>query len=203
LPRQSIDWGVACRAKPGESRSGDRHVVAALAGGALLAAMDGVGHGPDAAAAAAIAAEILESAPDAPVLDLIRRCHGALAHTRGVALSLASFDDRQGTLSWSGVGNVAGVVVRADASALPGREELLLRAGVLGHQLPELRASVLPVSPGDVLVFATDGIRRDFPDRLSGCEPPRLLADRILADFALAGDDALVLAVCFHGGGRA
>jgi serine phosphatase RsbU (regulator of sigma subunit) len=35
---------------------------------------------------------------------------------------------------------------------------VLLRSGVVGYQLPTLRASTLPIAPGDLLIFATDGI---------------------------------------------
>ena len=47
-----IEWGVASRALPGETRSGDLHVVESFAGGALVAAVDGLGHGEEAADAA-------------------------------------------------------------------------------------------------------------------------------------------------------
>jgi hypothetical protein len=54
-----LDWKVAGRPLPGESESGDLGVVAAHADGALLAAIDGVGHGDAAAAAARAAADVL------------------------------------------------------------------------------------------------------------------------------------------------
>jgi negative regulator of sigma-B (phosphoserine phosphatase) len=174
--------------------------VATSPGRALLGALDGLGHGEEAAAASAIAVGVLEEEPEAPLERLIRRCHEALLQTRGVVMSLASFDGREGTLTWSGVGNVAGVLLRADASAVPEREELLLRGGVVGQRLPELRASVLAVVAGDVLVFATDGVRREFPDALSAGESPLPLAERILSRFARDLDDSLVLTVRFLGG---
>jgi hypothetical protein len=114
-----------------------------------------------------------------------------------VVLSLASYDAPDRTLSWIGVGNVEGIVLRRDGS----RQTLLLRGGVVGYQVPELHASVVSVWPGDTLVFATDGIRRDFGWRLEPSEPPRRIADRILAGYATPRDDALVLVVRFFGAG--
>lgn len=196
----SCDWGVAGRAKTGESCSGDSYIVAASPGRILLGALDGLGHGAEAAAASAIAVGVLEAEPEASLDFLMGRCHEELLQTRGVVMSLASFDRRDGTLTWGGVGNVAGVLLRADASAVPAREELLLRGGVVGQRLPELYTSVLAVLAGDVLVFATDGIRREFPDGLAAGESPLPLAERILARFATDSDDALVLTVRFREG---
>jgi hypothetical protein len=96
-------------------------------------------------------------------------------------------------MTWIGVGNVQGVLVRADAKQGNMQEPLLLRAGVVGSKLPPLQASVLPVSQGDALVFATDGIQSDFSTGLSARENPQRAADRILNKYRSRTDDALVL----------
>jgi len=96
-------------------------------------------------------------------------------------------------MTWIGVGNVQGVLVRADSKKGNPQESLLLRGGVVGAKLPFLQASVLPVSQGDTLVFATDGIQSDFLAGLSAKENPQRAADRILSKFRSNNDDALVL----------
>lgn len=98
-----------------------------------------------------------------------------------------------------GVGNVQGVLVRAGSKAGSVREGLLLRAGVVGGQLPPLQAAVLPVSAGDTLVFVTDGVRGDFAENLSALESPQRAADRILKRYPSGTDDALVLVACLTG----
>ena len=196
-----VDWAVAGRAHPDQSESGDRHVVAPFPAGVLLGAVDGLGHGAAAAAAARAAVALLEAHPAEPVVDLVQRCHAALATTRGVVMSLASYHAPARTLTWIAVGNVEGIVVRADSSASPPRQTLLLRGGVVGYQLPELHASVVAVSPGDTLVFATDGVHGDFGLHLDPDDPPRRMADRILAEHGQKSDDALVLAIRFPGAG--
>jgi len=47
-----IWWGVAERALPGQTVSGDKYLVKPLADGVLLAVVDGLGHGGEATAAA-------------------------------------------------------------------------------------------------------------------------------------------------------
>ena len=37
-----------------------------------------------------------------------------------------------------------------------------MRGGVVGYELPIVQASVTAIAPGDVLIFATDGIRPSF-----------------------------------------
>jgi negative regulator of sigma-B (phosphoserine phosphatase) len=91
------------------------------------------------------------------------------------------------------VGNVEGLLLRADPAIAPAREVLLLRGGVVGYQLPHLAEAVLPVTPGDLLVLATDGVRAEFVADARPGERPRLLADRLLRAYARGTDDALVL----------
>ncbi len=185
---------------PGQSVCGDRHVVALFPAGGLVGVVDGLGHGPEAAAAAGVAVATLERSAQEPVTTLVQRCHVALERTRGVVMTLASFNVRGGTLTWLGVGNAEGILFRADQSASSPRESLSLRGGVVGYQLPSLRAQAVPVVPGDLLVFTTDGIRSEFARDLRLTDPPQHMADGVLARHARGTDDALVLVVRYLGG---
>jgi serine phosphatase RsbU (regulator of sigma subunit) len=182
--------------------SGDRHVVAFHPSGVLTGVVDGIGHGDEAEAAAKAAAEILERYSSEPVASLIQRCHGALAKTRGVVMTLAAIHPLEDTISWAGVGNVEILLARADPKATPGRESGLLRNGLVGYHIPPLQASVLALAPGDVVLFATDGIRADFADGLNLGESPRQISERILEKRFKGTDDALVLAIRYLGGCR-
>jgi hypothetical protein len=190
----ALECGVAARALVGQSSCGDVHVVKTGLDGVLVAAVDGLGHGRGAAAAAETACGILRAHPDEPILALVLRCHEALRATRGVVMSLASFDASQGSMSWMGVGNVQAVLLRRGAKSAVSEESLLLRGGVVGAQLPpSLRPEVLSVSPGDALVLATDGIRSDFSRELAWNLLPQRAAEGILARYGKTTDDALVL----------
>jgi hypothetical protein len=193
-----VEWGAAGFALEGGA-SGDVHVVAAFPGGALAAVIDGLGHGPEAAAAANLAASVLEASPADPVDALLARCHEALRRTRGAVASLASFDARTASVTWAGVGNVEGFLLRADPAVRPAREAITLRGGIVGYQLPAPRLAAVPVARGDVLVLATDGLRSGFGDGLSAAAPPQEMADAILARHARGSDDALVLVVRYLG----
>ena len=201
LAPPTVEWGVAAAPRPGELGSGDLHVVKPFPGGVLVAAMDGLGHGQEAASAARIAGAILEEHASESPAALARRCHDALLATRGVVMSLGSVDLPRALLTWLGVGNVQGVLLRRGALGASD-ESLLLRAGVLGAGLPRLDAAVLPLSRGNTLVFATDGVASDFDRELARKLPPRRAAEAILALHYKSTDDALVLVVRFVGAAR-
>jgi phosphoserine phosphatase RsbX len=198
-----LDWGVASLPLNGQSESGDRSVVQFFPGGVLLGVIDGLGHGNEAALAASAAESILRAQPQEPVISLVRQCHENLRSTRGVVMSLVSFDILHGLMTWLGVGNVRGVLRRSGSSSNPPQEELLLRAGVIGGQipLPPLQAAVLPVFQGDTLFLASDGIRGEFALEQAPSEMSQRTAQVILSRFANGNDDALVL-VARIGGNR-
>src|SRR5436190_24192202 len=194
-----IEWGVAMRPIPGQTVCGDLHLVKPLVDGALVAVVDGLGHGDEAIAVAKIAVKILDDQADQSVITLVKLCHDALIETRGVVLTLASFNTLDATMSWLSVGNVAGFFLRADTKAMPPSETALLRGGVVGYQLPPLRASVIAVAPGDLLILYTDGIRNGFdPSILIGGSPQKI-ADRVMSQHFKGNDDGLVLVVRFLG----
>jgi hypothetical protein len=56
------------------------------------------------------------------------------------------------------------------------------------------------VERGDTIVFATDGLSRDFADGLDLAGPAQRVADRLLAEHGRADDDALVLVARMLGG---
>src|SRR5512138_909714 len=92
--RPALEWGVATVPMAGEDTSGDLHVITEFPGGVLVAVVDALGHGPAAAQAATLAIDTLRVRPADPLPELIRRCHQRLIGTRGVVLSLATFDSR-------------------------------------------------------------------------------------------------------------
>jgi phosphoserine phosphatase RsbX len=194
-----FEWGVAGVALPGFSESGDRHVFQPYDGGVLIGAIDGLGHGAAAAAASAAACAILHSNARENVITLLRLCHEQLKETRGVTMSLASFDFRDSLMTWMGVGNVQGVFLRADRMRPDREESLLLRSGVVGSHLPPLQASMLPVAPGDSLAFATDGVESNFDHSSLLCQPPGKAAESILARYAKGKDDALIVVARYRG----
>jgi serine/threonine protein phosphatase PrpC len=197
-----IEYGVATLTLPGETESGDLHVVQPADTGVLVGVADGLGHGAEAAAAARAAVATLREHAHEALVPLVQRCHRALAGTRGAVMSLAFFQGGDGSMTWLGVGNVECVLLHADLPtrpARPARTSLLTRGGIVGSELPQLRADVVSIAPGDTLIVATDGIKDGFADDLGTETPPQQLADQILERFHKGTDDALVLVARYLG----
>ena len=191
----TVEWAAASAPFGGETQSGDAALVRDVAGATLVAAIDGLGHGPMAAVAARRVVAALEECRSEPLPRVLQRCHAAAADTRGAALTVATFDAEAPRMSWLAVGNVAGVLVRADGR----RETVVARPGIVGATLPPLRAGEVTLAQGDVLVLATDGLTTGFARSVAPGEEPQALADRLLADWSRGSDDALVLVARWAG----
>ena len=196
-PLSLIESGFFTMPLPGQDVSGDSLLIKSFKNGILIAVVDGLGHGYEAAAAARIAIETLDTNASAneQIITMVRRCHEALKGTRGVVMSIAFLDLLDKKITWLGVGNIEGMLLRQDTNSVISHERLLLRGGALGYQLLPLKEAVIPVIPGDTLVFVTDGIKSSFETSINLSENPQQIADNIMAQFARGTDDALVLVV--------
>jgi serine phosphatase RsbU (regulator of sigma subunit) len=192
-----LEWSVAERPIDGERVSGDMHVVVPTRNGILVGVVDGLGHGEQAEIAARTAVDTLRRDADVPITELTRLCHEESRRTRGVALSLASFHIDDDTMCWLGVGNVAGILFRANQTDT--QEGLLLRGGVVGYHLPSLHARTLALRPGDTLVLATDGIHGDFSRDTPLGRSVGDAANDLLIRYGKTTDDALVLVARYAG----
>ena len=194
-----VEWGAAGRAIPGQAVSGDLCFFKSFDHGALAALVDGLGHGDEATAAAQAAVTLLEERAGDPVDTLIRRCHERMMKTRGAVMTLASFNGLDDTVTCLGVGNVEALLVRADGRVKPPSESIVPGPGVVGYQLPALRASILKVSFGDLLIMASDGIRSGFVENLGLAGTAQQIADGIMSRHYKGNDDAQTLVVRYLG----
>jgi len=193
--RDAVEWGVAARCRHGEVTSGDLAVVSLLPGGALVAGIDGLGHGAEAARAASRAGDVVRTSQVADMVLLVMRCHVALRGTRGAAISLAFVCPAAGGMTWIGVGNVEGRLLSGEPAARRVKGSLELGSGVVGHELPAVRTEALRIRPGDVLILATDGVDPRFADSLDTSGSTQAISERILAEHWKRTDDALAVTV--------
>lgn len=208
-----LRWAVAEKTFPGLAHSGDQSLVKVAPDDVhVMAVIDGLGHGKDASVAAIAAVEAMEQCDSTRVDVLMERSHQALRRTRGAVASIAVFEPPRAAtngehwrMTWVGVGNVKGILLRYQDDGSSGREWLLARGGIVGYNMPTLRPVQHPVFPGDLLVFATDGLRSSFVEavKIPGLNDPddmmQNVADRILEQAGRGTDDALVLVAQFLG----
>lgn len=192
---ETTEWTAVGTPLRGNTVSGDRYLVKPLATGALAMVADGLGHGKPAAEAAERAlSAVNDCAESVTVSELALRCHVALqGDSRGAVLSLAKYDAAEGIVTWLGVGNVEGRLLLRTAEGHYIQESLLLHPGIVGQHLPDLRPSVMRVSRGDLLIFATDGIVADFAGDIQIDARVEEIAKHISVTWRKQTDDALVL----------
>lgn len=196
-----IEWAAVRRPRPGEVVCGDHPVAFEIGdGAALFGVIDGLGHGAAAAAAAQLAAEVVDQGRADPLDVLMQRCHLALIDTRGVAMTLASIDFDANELSWIGIGNVAADLVAKHPSGIAIRSSALLVGGIVGYRIPQtLSTAQVPISPGDLLVMSSDGIAEQHLDDIDFAAHATTIAEQLVGRYGRETDDALVLAARHRG----
>ena len=186
------DWfGVVCVPMRGEIECGDRWELVSSASAISLMLVDGLGHGPDAAVAAACAAQAFLSCAQRSHDVVLAALDAAMRHTRGAAVSVVDLDAQRGIASFTGVGNVEGRVLGGASS-----QYLVPQNGIVGHGMPMLRSMPVTWVGGARLVLHSDGIgarwRLDAYEKVAAIHPA-LLAGMIYRDFARDRDDVTVI----------
>ena len=187
--------GRCVRPFPGEARSGDALFCRAAPGGVVLAVIDGVGHGADAAGVAGEAVGWLgrtfEADPLAGLPETLARMHDRFRGGRGASLTLVRYDAAGGGFELVAVGNTVARVVA------PGRSRgFLSRDGNLGHALPSPRLERGSLEPGAALLLYSDGVRSGFdfesiPGRHTASA--QAVAQKVVRLFGKPHDDACCL----------
>ncbi len=189
------EWGTAAHPKPGFLESGDACWVRVQSDGLWLAVVDGSGHGPAAFEVAQTTLKILEAGSFLSPADGVRRCHQALLGTRGCVMALFQLNPEARTMTWVGVGNIAGVLLHREGNPVALRESLAMQEGGIGMHLPSLRPVTLAFQPGDWLVLTTDGVRSNFVAGVREAGSSQELADSLLKLYSRGSDDALVAVI--------
>lgn len=179
---------VAWSARPcvGELECGDAAVgLRPTPNTLLVAVVDGLGHGAEAAKVARAVIQRLQEEPGDDLVAMVSGCHEATRGGRGWVMTVARLSP--GRVEWVGLGNVSGFVQRPDGSRLG----LVGAAGIGGLRTPRLRSRTVQVGPDDLLVLATDGVQNGFELPRRGTLAAR--ADAVLDRWARPTDDALLL----------
>ncbi|MGA8550913.1 MAG: ATP-binding protein [Stellaceae bacterium] len=187
------ELGVVSAPHPAETVSGDHWAFGAGKAGRTVLVVDGSGHGPEAARAARLAAQIFGEHLDEDCERLVERLHRALAPTRGAALAVARVDASRKLVRFVGVGNIAGAMV-SDGDL----RRMVSHNGTAGHIAPRIREFTYPFAGSPLLILHSDGLSAkwelaDYPGLAAS--HPSLIAGVLFRDHRRGRDDATVLAM--------
>jgi anti-sigma regulatory factor (Ser/Thr protein kinase) len=176
----------------GETECGDGW--AAWSAGELMSIFisDGLGHGPEAARATALATDAFRRHAERPTREIIEHVFAALKPSRGAAVAVAELDRREGRARYCGLGNIAGAIVRPDGSS----QSVVSHAGIAGHTMRRLQEFTYVWPPGSLIVLHSDGVSTHWslaPYAGLFSRHPDVIAGVLYRDFRRHRDDATVV----------
>jgi len=192
-PREAtpMEVGALSLPYPGEVACGDAWEIELNLESCSFSVIDGLGHGVDAATAAAAAVRTLADPRQRTVEELLALAHAALRPTRGAAVAIAEVRPSSRTIRYGGVGNIVGAV--ATSAEL---KRMVSLDGTIGHETANIRAFDYALPPGHLLVMHSDGMRSQWNlDRYPGLplRDPFLIAGILYRDYSKGTDDVTVV----------
>ena len=193
LWKPGYEWGVVNLPIPGDEVSGDAWGISLSKGRARVMVVDGLGHGPEAAAAAREAVHAFSEFGDLPGEEAMHKLHARLRPTRGAAVALAGIDRNESLLSYVGIGNIYGRIIHPEKKT----RSLVTMNGTLGHAVRKIQSFQYPWDASSTLIMNSDGLLSNwdlsaFPGILR--HHPALIAALAFRDNYRGTDDVAVLA---------
>jgi anti-sigma regulatory factor (Ser/Thr protein kinase) len=190
-PRARLRWAAHCTPAPGETDCGDIWRVATREDNAAFMVADGLGHGPQAAAASQAVAVVFDRNPAAAPAAFLQQAHAEIGSTRGAAVAALSLDLGSGAVRFAGVGNIAGSILVDGVG-----KGLFSHNGTLGAQMRKAQEFEYAWPVGALLVLHSDGIQSrwnfsDYPGLAQ--RDPAIIAALLARDFRRGHDDVTVL----------
>jgi anti-sigma regulatory factor (Ser/Thr protein kinase) len=146
--------GAVCVAAPGEVVSGDSWAWCEDGVRATLLVADGLGHGPEAAAAADEASRVLERHPGLAPNEVLTRAHAALGSTRGAAMAVFALDRSAALVTLCGAGNITARLISGVSD-----RTLLTQHGTAGLQIRRPQETRNEWPDHALLIAHSDGIK--------------------------------------------
>ena len=182
-----IETSVLSRPLPGFAENGDGYYIKLYADSAVLAVIDGLGHGPKAAEATQRAISVIAADDRAPLLEIVQRMHARLRHTRGCVIGLTRIAP-DGKMEYIGVGNI-----RAHIFSSGEPRSLLSYSGVVGGNMRTLRVMSYEIPHRATLAIYSDGVSHLSVDRHLLSSPVMEIATKLFTENAKPIDDATLL----------
>ena len=153
LPLRPFTVGAVCLPLDGEEACGDAWVVHQTAERSLVMVADGLGHGADAATAAAQAMRTFRAHVERGPAELVAVLDAALRPTRGAAVAVAEILSRRGVVNYAGLGNIAGRIYEGEDV-----RHLATTHGTAGTGTRKTHQHTYPWPPDGLLLMHSDGL---------------------------------------------
>jgi anti-sigma regulatory factor (Ser/Thr protein kinase) len=178
---------------PGETVCGDAWEFFDGPEKLTVSVADGLGHGPEAAAASNPAVNYLFGPARSDLIPAMEEAHLKLRLTRGAAIAVCELSKSSKKARFLGVGNISAVISGGEKD-----QHLVSMNGTIGHAIRSLQEFSYDWPDEGILVMHSDGLNTrwrisDFPGLSS--RHPSLIAAVLYRDFFRGRDDATVVVV--------
>lgn len=183
-----IQTSVYSRPKPGFKSNGDAYFIKRYEDNAIVAVIDGIGHGDKANQASQIALKVLEDRfrddLEQIVINIHRQSHGS----RGCVMGMVRMN-REGRIEYLGVGNIRTQIYTTDMY-----KRLVSFDGLLGSNMRTLRTDRFELTTPCLVVMHSDGVSSfNFDDKRIVYRPIMELAKESFEKYKKSSDDATLL----------
>lgn len=178
---------------PGERFCGDAWAHHQTPEKTSILLVDGLGHGPQAAEAAAEAVETFGKWVERPPSEILARIHDASKKTRGAVAAIAEIRPHENTLTYAAVGNISTSVVTHQGS-----RSLVSHSGTLGVASPKIQEFKERWGADSVLIMHSDGLQTRWDLKSYAglvTRHPALIGAALFRDYRRQRDDASVVVV--------
>lgn len=187
---RTLAVGAVCLPAPREQACGDAWLALSGRDAMRILVVDGLGHGPTAAAAAQEAVRVYRDRATLGPSEALEVLHAALRSTRGAGAAVAQIALAAGEVRFAGAGNIAACLIADGAT-----RSMASMNGTLGVEARKIREFRYPWT-GGLLVMHSDGLATrwtmdDYPG-LSRRDPA-LIAGVLYRDFLRGRDDVTVV----------
>jgi anti-sigma regulatory factor (Ser/Thr protein kinase) len=183
--------GAICLPVAGETMCGDAWELFRGAGRSVYVVADGLGHGPMAAEASLEAIRQARAFSQYGPERILAEIHGALAKTRGAAVSVAEILPGRQVLNYAGAGNIAASICTQGKT-----RSMVSMNGTVGHTMGRIQQFSYPWEKDSTLIMHSDGVSARWSlDQYPGLATrhPALFAGVLFRDFVRKRDDATIV----------
>lgn len=183
-----IQTSVFSRPKPGFKSNGDAYFIKRYEDSAIVAVVDGIGHGDKASEASKAALKVIEDKYRDDLEQVVLTVHRRLHGSRGCVLGIVRMN-KDGKIEYLGVGNI-----RTQIYTTERYKRLVSFDGLLGSNVRTLRTDRLALSTPCLIVLHSDGVSTfNFDDKRIVYRPVMEIAKEAFEQHKKSTDDATLL----------
>jgi anti-sigma regulatory factor (Ser/Thr protein kinase) len=183
-----IQTSVYSRPKPGFKSNGDAYFIKRYEDSAIVAVVDGIGHGDKASEASKIALKVIEDQFRDELEQVVLTIHRRLQGSRGCVIGMVRMN-KEGKIEYLGVGNIRTQIYTTEMY-----KRLVSFDGLLGSNIRTLRTDRLNISTPCLIVLHSDGVASfNFDDKRIVYRPVMEIAKESFEKHKKSSDDATLL----------